>query len=128
MANPHTHAKSSVRRYGGILEDYIDIHTLMDSGKGVCADNRGRVFTHNAFFCERMIPLIFGEVRVNSDGRDYSPRQVSFDHCQEDYGGFIPTPGDWIDSMSSEPWMQNGKERPPSSKALGGELTKVYIG
>ena len=33
MANPEIHSKSSVKRWGGKVEDYIAIHELIDSPK-----------------------------------------------------------------------------------------------
>lgn len=33
MAHPHIHAKSSVRRFGGKVEDYIEIHDWFDGTK-----------------------------------------------------------------------------------------------
>jgi len=42
MAKPFIHAESSVKRWGGKPEDYIEIHNLMDSSKGAIADHRHR--------------------------------------------------------------------------------------
>ena len=41
--NPVQHANISVKRRGGELEDYIDIHALIDSTKMLCTDNRHRI-------------------------------------------------------------------------------------
>ena len=49
MANAHIHSKSSARRFGGQLEDYLEIHIKMDCSKAYISDNRHRALTHNAF-------------------------------------------------------------------------------
>lgn len=50
MAHPTTHAQSSARRYGGVPDDYIEIHDFMDSSKAVFPDNRHRALTHHSWF------------------------------------------------------------------------------
>jgi hypothetical protein len=35
---PYIHAKNSVKRYGGIIEDYIAIHNWFDSTKAAYAN------------------------------------------------------------------------------------------
>ena len=118
MSNPHTHAKASVRRYQGVLEDYLDIHVYMDKSKHAVADMRHRILTHTPFFAEEVIPRVFGDIRVNSSGKVYSPKQVAYDHIQEDFGGQIPATSDWFLSLEFEDWMMNGKAKCPSSAAL----------
>ena len=39
MANPEIHSKSSVKRWGGKIEDYIAIHELIDSPKATMNNN-----------------------------------------------------------------------------------------
>jgi len=64
MAHPLTHAKSSARRFGGIPEDYLPIHDLLDSSKAVFPDNRHRALTHNSWFFF-IVERIFGhEIRL----------------------------------------------------------------
>lgn len=50
MAKPIVHAASSARRYGGVPEDYLELHDLMDSSKSAFPDNRHRALTHNSWF------------------------------------------------------------------------------
>ena len=40
MANAWIHAKSSARKHGGEIEDYLSIHMKMDCSKAYVADNR----------------------------------------------------------------------------------------
>jgi hypothetical protein len=100
---PYIHAKASVKRYGGKLEDYLDIHDLMDSSKMCIPDVRHRALLHSAFGCF-LIERVFGVSRKNSDGKDYSPRDVAEDHIIEDLG-FIPTVEKYFESFELQPWM-----------------------
>ena len=47
MANPLIHSKSSVKRWGGKVEDYIAIHELIDSPKATMNNNSSRALTSN---------------------------------------------------------------------------------
>jgi len=118
MAKPHIHAASSARKRGGKPEDYIAIHAFMDSSKSAVADNRHRFLTHNAWFISQVIPKVFGETITNSDGVEISTRDIAEQHCLEDFYGFIPTAQDYAMSMVLEPWMDNGKGKPPSFVGL----------
>lgn len=115
MSKPLLHAKSSARKHGGKWEDYIDIHEFMDSSKSVIADGRHRALSHNTWFISFVIPKIFGEVRVNSDDKEYSVRDICEEHCAEDFRGFVPAASDYLVSMPLEGWMNNGAGTPPPS-------------
>jgi hypothetical protein len=109
MANPYIHSLSSVKRWGGKVEDYIAIHELLDSCKSVFNDNRSRVFTHNSWFCREVLPKCFGYNIINSDGKRIDVVDVGMLHVCEDYGmKFIPTGEMWCRLIPKEPWMNNG--------------------
>ena len=72
MSKPIYHAMSSVKKYGGSVEDYLPIHNLMDSSKSALPDNRHRALTHNSWFISNIIEKIFGDYQKNSDGRIFS--------------------------------------------------------
>ena len=113
---PHYHAASSVRLHGGTIEDYLPIHNLLDSSKGTIADNRHRTLTHNSWFIFTVIEAVFGSVQTNSSGRKYSPREIAEQHVKEDFNkSFIPTPQDYLENTPLEPWMIDGKGKPPPS-------------
>jgi hypothetical protein len=118
MAKPYIHAKSSAKRWGGTWKDYIDIHNLMDSSKSTFADNRHRALTHNSWFLF-ILEKIYGVTITNSDGVEVSVRDIGEQHILEDFGmKFIPTPQDYLQHMSYEDWMQNGKGSPPSHSLI----------
>jgi len=100
---PYIHAKSSAKKYGGIPDDYLDIHQFMDSSKASLADVRHRALLHSSFGCF-VAEQVFGVVRTNSDGKEYSVRDVAEDHCIEDLG-FIPSVERWLGNMKIQDWM-----------------------
>ena len=119
MSKPYIHAKASVKRYGGVVADYLPIHNLMDSSKAAIADNRHRALTHNSWFVGTILELVFGTTITNSDGKVVSVRDIGEEHVLEDYGmKFIPTPQDFLQEIPMQDWMQNGKGIPPSSAKI----------
>lgn len=113
MAIPYIHCLSSVKRFGGIPEDYLDIHELMDSSKACVSNNGHRVLTHNSWFVVNILPKVFGHQRVNSDGRTYNVKDIGEYHILEDYKmRFIPTPQDYLEHLDVQPWMNNGGDVP----------------
>ena len=75
MAHPQLHAKSSVKKFGGKEEDYIDIHNWFDETKSWIGHSHHRAFRHHSegiFECEKK----FGESFVNSDGKVVYTRYV----------------------------------------------------
>lgn len=123
MAKPIVHAKNSVRKWGGVVEDYLPIHNLMDSSKGCIADNRHRALTHNSWFISTDGPLerIFGVTITNSDGKEVCVRDIGEQHILEDFSGkFIPSPQDWLYEIPLRAWMNNGKDVPSSCEKISG--------
>lgn len=100
---PLNHAKGSVQRYGGTVDDYLDIHTLIDTPKGAFADVRHRAILHNAFG-PFLVERVFGPYVTNSDGKKIATRQIAEDHIVEDLG-CIPSVEDWLKTMPILPWM-----------------------
>ena len=100
---PLIHSKSSVRKYGGVIEDYLPIHDFMDSTKSSCPDVRHRAILHSAFGCY-LVDKVFGTYFKNSQGKDVSVRDVAEDHIIEDLG-FIPTMENYLKNMQIQPWM-----------------------
>lgn len=95
---PMLHALISVKKFGGIPEDYIDIHNWFDSTKAHIADERHRKVLHNAFgifLCEQVFGTITqmpsGEFKrmpyiLNSDGKKISVRDIAEQHVVDDMG------------------------------------------
>ena len=113
MAHPHNHAISSVRKWGGTVEDYIRIHDFMDSSKAHYANWRHRAVLHNSFGIY-LAEQVFGSTITISTGKQVPVRLVAEQHVIEDLG-CIPTVSDWLraigDSTKIEPWMTRGVDR-----------------
>jgi len=99
----YLHNKIHAKKYGGVPDDYAAIDDFLDSSKQAVADVRHRAILHSAFGCF-IVEKVFGRVAVNSDGKEYSPRDVAEDHIQQDLG-FIPSMELYLNCMSIEPWM-----------------------
>jgi len=105
MANPYHHAVSSQRRWGGVVDDYIRIHTWFDESKEHHGDFRHRALRHHAqgiFEAER----VFGHTITLSCGRRIPVRWIGEQHVVEDCGR-IPSLSDWLRCMRPEPWMNH---------------------
>lgn len=109
MANPLIHSKSSVKRWGGKVEDYLAIHELLDSPKATMNNNSSRFLTHNVWFCYTIIPKIFGYNIVNSSGKSVDTVDIAMLHVAEDFRmKFVPTPQDFLKHLEVQEWMCNG--------------------
>lgn len=103
MAHPYHHALSSVRRWGGVADDYLAIHQWFDASKEILADPRHRALRHHAegiFLAE----TIFGVTVTLSTGKVIPTRWIGEQHVQEDLG-IIPSFADWARTMQLAPWM-----------------------
>lgn len=118
MANPLIHSKSSVKRWGGTVEDYLPIHELLDSPKATMNNNTSRMLTHNIWFCYHIIPKIFGYNITNSDGKSVDTVDIAMLHVSEDFRHKgIPTVQDYLENMVVQSWMNNGMGEMPSQEA-----------
>lgn len=106
MAHPYEHAKSSVKKWGGVPEDYLHIHEWFDATKAWVGHSAHRMFRHHSegiFECEK----IFGVSFVNSKGKTVYTRYVGEQHVKEDCYGKIPSAKDWLDNFNSpQEWMR----------------------
>lgn len=105
---PFLHGKVSVTKWGGVPEDYQEIHDFLDMSKAAHPDMRHRAILHNAmgpFIAER----VFGVNIANSDGKLVSVRDIAEQHIIDDMGR-IPTISDYLDGMPMYDWL-GGKKR-----------------
>jgi hypothetical protein len=118
MANPLLHSKSSVKRWGGEIKDYLPIHELIDSPKASMNNNTARTLTHNTWFAYVIIPKIFGYNIINSEGRSIDTVDIAMLHIAEDFRmKFVPTPQDYLKNMQLQPWMNNAVKDINNSEA-----------
>ena len=101
---PYIHAKNSVKRYGGCIDDYIAIHNWFDSTKAATANFYHRAILHNSFGIF-LAEQLFGITITNSDSKIISVRDIAEDHVKEDCCGKIPSIDDWLKNIPHENWM-----------------------
>ena len=106
---PLIHAKISVKKYGGKVEDYIPLHDFFDSSKAAYPNMKHRAILHNSFGIF-ILERIFGTYITNSDGKMVSVRDIGEDHVMDDLG-FIPTVENWLETLPLEGWMSGTKKR-----------------
>jgi len=106
---PFIHAKSSAAKFGGSPSDYLDIHDYMDSSKAHVADVRHRCIFHSTLGCY-IVEDVFGTTRRNSEGREYSTRDIAEQHILEDLGT-IPSLQSYFDHMEIADWMGGPKRK-----------------
>jgi hypothetical protein len=100
---PYLHAKVSVRRWGGIPEDYLSIHDWFDQTKAMHASMKHRAILHSSFGCY-LAEQFFGHNITNSDGKQVSVRDISEQHVLDDMG-FIPSLDDYLNGMPFYNWL-----------------------
>lgn len=108
MAHPYHHALSSIKAWGGTVEDYLPLHQFLDESKMLTADFRHRAFLHHAaglFLVERF----FGPTITLSTGKIIPVRPIGERHIIEDLG-FIPSFADWVRCIRPEPWMGRAQQ------------------
>jgi hypothetical protein len=94
---PLQHAQISAKKYGGCWQDYIELHSFLDSSKAACAHFKHRFLLHHAEGIEIAV-LIFGETIVNSDGQIISTKSLLTDHLIEDVGKIVSIE-DWANDL-----------------------------
>jgi len=118
MAHPYHHALSSVKKWGGTVQEYLPIHEWFDASKAHHGDFRHRALRHHSqgiFEAER----VFGTTLALSTGRVIPVRWVGEQHVTEDCG-FIPSLSDWLNQIQPLPWMNKPQKlsRRPDLAAL----------
>ena len=103
MAHPYHHALSSVKKYGGKVEDYIEVHSWFDQTKSHWADPRHRAVLHSSFGIF-LSEQVFGKTITNSSGRVIPVRWIGEQHVVEDCG-CIPTIENWLEGLPLKPFM-----------------------
>ena len=103
MSHPLHHSISSVKKFGGHIDDYLKLHSWFDETKAHFPDMRHRSLRHHSegiFWCEEK----FGVYIINSDGKQVPVRAIAEQHVLEDIG-FIPTIADYLKEMNQAGWM-----------------------
>lgn len=108
MSHPYVHAESSVKLFGGNVDDYLFLHNWFDETKAWHPDWRHRAFRHHTEGIQEAIET-FGQHLINSVGDAISIYELGIQHVTEDVG-FIPTVDDWFQYFNEDEW-QNFRQR-----------------
>jgi hypothetical protein len=109
---PYCHARNSVKKWGGTIEDYLPIHNFIDSSKAHIADVRHRALLHSSFGIF-MAEQVFGVYFTNSAGTTVQVRDVAEEHVLEDLGR-IPSVQDYMNHMAIAEWFGGPRTRKPT--------------
>jgi hypothetical protein len=119
---PYLHGLVSVKHFGGVPEDYQEIHDFIDSSKAAMPDMRHRAILHSAFGIY-IVEKVFGINITNADGKLVSVRDIAERHVIDDMGR-IPTIQDYLDGMPFYNWL-GGK--PKTKKHIGFDEIKELV-
>jgi hypothetical protein len=121
LSDSYHHSLSSVKKWGGVVEDYKHIHDWFDESKHHFGDFRHRALRHHTQGIAEYIDR-FGSTIILSTGRQIPVRWVCEQHIVEDMG-YLPSVSDWLKCMSPEPWMN--KPRRLSKEVEESAINKV---
>ena len=98
--NAVKHCQISVKRWGGVESDYLEIHNFIDHTKNLCADARHRIL-HTHWAVNNIVIPIFGHSLVNPEGKRVDVKDMcERDHLLVDYQNkFIPTLSDFVEAI-----------------------------
>ena len=105
--DPLMHSKSSVKKWGGKVDDYILIHSWFDDSKRGYAFVTHRAMRHHSEGIGWCIDT-FGKyitIEHKDKTRQIPVRYIAEQHVLEDCG-FIPTMKDWLQHMAPPDWMR----------------------
>ena len=110
--NAVKHCQISVKRWGGVESDYLEIHNFIDHTKSLCADARHRIL-HTHWAVNHIVIPIFGHSLVNSEGKRVDVKDMcERDHLLVDYQNkFIPTLSDFVEAIPDREIDSNLKKR-----------------
>lgn len=119
---PLMHALISVKKFGGVPADYIEIHDWFDQTKAHIADARHRLVLHNAFgifLCEQVhgeiVQMPNGSFKrmpyiTISTGKQVCVRDIAEQHVLDDLGA-IPSLSECFATIESMPEKFVGKAK-----------------
>lgn len=90
---PLQHAQISQKTHGGKWQDYIAVHSFLDSSKAACAHFKHRFLLHHQEGIE-LGAQIFGANLTTSENKTIETRQILIEHLIEDVGRIVSVE-DW---------------------------------
>ena len=104
MTHPIYHSKSSVKQFGGQIEDFMPIHHWLDATKEHYAGFRHRALRHHDAGIEEAVRVFGSQIKLSND-QFVDVRAICQAHIREDCGGKTPNICDWFDNVQAKSWM-----------------------
>ena len=102
MSHAFYHATSSANAFGGVAEDYLEIHEWFDRSRGGTSSILHRMLAHHTQGIKDAVEH-FGSTITSSSGRKVPVSLIGEQHITEDLG-FVPTLDDYIGMMTCPRW------------------------
>ena len=102
MSHAFYHATSSAKAFGGVADDYIEIHAWFDRGRAGTSSILHRFLSHHTQGIADAVAH-FGSTITISTGRRVPVSLIGEQHVTEDLG-FVPTLDDYIGMMVAPRW------------------------
>lgn len=113
MAHAYYHAVNSAKHFGGVPEDYMELHQWMDHTKAHVADARHRVLLHNSWGIFLGEQIFGATITRKSDGKIVPVRTIFEKHVIEDIGRIMSV-DECLRELPLKTWMFKNSE--PLSK------------
>jgi len=104
MPNSIIHSESSVRLFGGVVEDYLPIHDFFDYSKQFNSTHVHRSLRHHTQGILECVKEFGAYLTVMRNGRlvKVSVKAIGEQHIIEDCGALL-TPSDWMEQIQYQP-------------------------
>ena len=102
MSHAYYHAVSSSNAFGGVPDDYLEIHEWFDRSRKGTSSILHRMLAHHTAGIADAVEH-FGSTITISTGRKVPVSLIGEQHITEDLG-FVPTLDDYIGMMSCPRW------------------------
>lgn len=107
------HARRSVTEFGGVVEDFLPIHELMNIYASSTTPERSLIGLHHTFGVWVM-EQAFGYEVMTSEGDLVPVKKVAAAHIEYDLG-WLPAAQDYLDHLAYQPWFTNSIQGCPES-------------
>lgn len=115
---PGVQARRSAGQFGGEPEDYLPIHTFLESSRLHLSDARHRVLLHTTLGVQTVEEVFGLELNV------VPTRLIAEAHIRADLG-FVPTVEEALDSLPLEPWVFRGAQA--LTRRLGRRVPSSHV-
>ena len=102
MSHAYYHAASSANAFGGVPDDYLEIHEWFDRSRKGTSSILHRMLAHHTSGIADAVEH-FGSTITISTGRKVPVSLIGEQHITEDLG-FVPTLDDYIQMMTCPRW------------------------